>query len=168
MKASRAFLAMGLFAPAALAWADAVPRDNVIVLGVRDVQVPENLPGQCNVTGAVREVWDGADYRIGQPVSIEVPCMVRKPVLEKGPAVQGQPSLPSARPPPAPSAILPLDTVVLKQSATAVVHLDNAGKLIWTPTERAYNRVGPVAGYVVLSGATVPLASSDQLRPARL
>lgn len=159
MKASTAFLALGLLAPAALAWAQSSARDNVVVLRVTDVRVPETLPGRCRVTGAVREVWDGAAFRIGQPLSIAVPCMVRQPVLEQGPAERGRPAHPGGPPPIAPPPPRPLDTVVLKQAARAVVHLDGAGQLIWTPTATAYDRIGRIAGYVVLDGATVPLAA---------
>jgi len=166
MRPSRAFLVLAVssLTLSSAALADPAPRDNVVVFHVTAVELPTSLPGQCHVTGAVREVWDGSAFGIGQPLSLDIPCAVGRPMLDQRPATRDKPVI-GERPAPVSPAIRFVDTVVLKRSQTAVVHLDDYGKLIWTPTAQAYNRVGPVAGYVVLSESALPLAGPSVKNP---
>jgi len=129
--------------------------DNVIAIQPTQVDVPAKLPGDCRVDGRVREVWAGQAFHVGQTVSISVPCSDGKPRLEfkdpKRSFRQGEPLPP-----------IPVDPVVLRRRPIGVAHLDDAGRLIWTPTVRAYGMWGRIAGYKV-GGAGILL---DQGHPA--
>ena len=155
-----AFLVAGLFAPAAFALAATPsPGDNVIVLKVSDVQIPPSLQGQCHVAGLVREVWLGAAYKVGQSINLDVPCAVHKPVLEQGPAIKSPPSIQGGAGPVAQPPTGSVDTVVLQQSVTAVVHLNDDGAINWAPTSRPYFRGATVSGYLALSEGALPLGA---------
>jgi len=129
--------------------------DNVIAIQPSHVDVPAKLPGDCRLDGRVKEVWAGQAFRVGQTVSISVPCSDGKPRLEfkdpKRSFRRGEPLPP-----------IPVDPVVLRRRPIGVAHLDDTGHLIWTPTARAYGMWGRIAGYKA-GGAGILL---DQGRPA--
>jgi hypothetical protein len=140
MKLSSALSALSLFLPLAPAYA-APAGDNVVVIRLDEVRHPARLPGACAVRAHVREVWHGSAYRVGQAISIAVPCGRNEPVLDERPA----------RPTYGP---MTQDIRVLRRSATAAVHLDDAGALIWAPSRPHRNLY--VVGYHPLTATMLP------------
>ncbi len=134
-----AFLALPLLFTASLALADNA-NENVVLVTVAKVSVPGKLPGMCQINGTVGEVWQGKAFRKGQAISLPVPCGSHPQPL---------------RPPGADAQLA--DPQVLAKSKQGVVHLDDAGGLIWQETARAYGGVGRVSGYRVFDGALLPL-----------
>lgn len=137
-----------------LAASAAAAGENVVLIQPSQVSVPAALPGDCRIDGLVREVWAGSAFHVGQAVSITAPCSDGKAKLERKPAKPHRAGDPM---PP-----IPLDPVVLRRRPLGAAHLDDAGRLIWTPTRRAYGNWGRIAGYKT-GGAAVPL---QQHRPA--
>jgi len=140
MAARYALLALVLFFPAATTQA-AEAGDNAVIIGVTKVSLPDSLPGLCQVNGVISDVLEGNAFRNGQPISLQVPCGTYanpRPLL---PAVEGHsPRL--------------LDPNVLRGVKLGGAHLDDAGKLIWAPTQ-PYGHWGAVWGFRVFEG--VPL-----------
>jgi hypothetical protein len=117
--------------------------DNVLLLSVTGVRAPDTLPGECVVSGDVREVWDGTHYHVGQTITLAVPCGHVRPSIDDRPATRLIP--PALR-----------DLTVLKHSREAAVHIDDAGRLIWAASEPPHARLF-VFGYMPLSGVIPPL-----------
>jgi hypothetical protein len=134
---------LGLASSAAFATPPA--GDNVLVIRPLQVGVPARLPGACRVVARVQEVLDGGFYRAGDPVTLEVPCLDGKPRLEY---------LDPRRPGSGPRRV-GVDPVVLRKLPKSVVHLDDAARLIWTPTQKSYPRLGRISGYRVIDGVGV-------------
>jgi hypothetical protein len=139
MKLLSALSALSLLLPAASA--GAAPVGNVVVIQLDEVRQPASLPGACAVKAHVREVWSGTAYRLGQAVSIAVPCGRNPPVFDPRPA------RPSHGP-------MTQDIAVLRPLARAAVHLDDAGALIWAPSRPHRNLY--VVGYHPLTAAALP------------
>ena len=124
--------------------AAAAPEDgNILVVAQTEVRVPQNLPGDCAVTAIVREVVGGSAFREGQTISIHVPCSGPSPVLKLLPA---------------PVSPLPrgLDPAALRSSTLGSVHIDDDGRLNWSPSRNNYSQLGRVSGYRVLDRAKRP------------
>jgi hypothetical protein len=140
MKLLSALSALTVLLPLASASA-AGGGENVVVIRLDAVRQPPSLPGACAVKAHVREVWSGTAYRVGQAVSIAVPCRRNQPLFDPRPA----------RPSHGPMA---QDIAVLRPSARAAVHLDDAGALIWAPSRPHRNLY--VVGYHPLTGRILP------------
>jgi hypothetical protein len=139
MKLLSALSALSLFLPAAAGAAPAA--GNVVVIRLDEVRQPASLPGACAVRAHVREVWSGSAYRIGQAISIAVPCGRNEPVLDSRPARPAQ-------------GPMTQDIRVLRRAATAAVHLDGSGALIWAPSRPHRNMY--VVGYRPLTATVLP------------
>jgi hypothetical protein len=133
-----ALLALALIFPAAATEA-ADAGDNAVVIGVTKVTLPDNLPGLCQVGGVIGDVLDGKAFHQGQQISLQVPCgsyANPRPLL---PAVQAHgPQL--------------LDPNLLQGVRLGSAHLDDAGHLLWAPTQ-PYGHWGAVSGFRVLEAA---------------
>jgi hypothetical protein len=115
-----------------------------------EVVVPNNLPADCRVEGRVREVWAGSAYRVGQSITLAVPCSDGKARMEfADPSHQYSESEPQ-RP-------AKLNPVVLRKRPSLAAHLDDSGNLIWKPTRRAFGTLGRVVGCRVLDGVSLAL-----------
>src|SRR5665213_1333044 len=120
-----------LFASTLLLCAVAAPAlaggtgDNVVTVAVKNVSLPNGLPGLCRISGVVGDVWGGRYFRKGQPISVKVPC-------GNGNHRYLVPLLPAV---PSNGARL-TDPEVLMKSRLGVAHLDDAGDLIWQATQR--------------------------------
>jgi hypothetical protein len=143
--------AVALAAPAAAQAAPPVApsRPNLIEIAVSRVDVPEHLPGTCRVAGTVAHVVRGASYRVGQDLTLDVPCGAQ-PVLDARPAE------PRTGP-------HPVDAQVLKTSRKGAALLDDAGHLIWSlPRDYVgpplYFRNEQILGYRILDAAVLPAA----------
>jgi hypothetical protein len=130
----------------ALAAAPIVLRDNVVVIELSDVALPERLPGDCSVEAQVREVWSGTAFHLGQRISLSVPCGHQAPIVDPRPA---RPRAPGEQ---------RLDVSVLHRSALAAVHVDDRGGLIWAPS-RPHDEQS-VVGYQPLSATKLQLRRS--------
>ena len=117
---------------------------NVLMIGVTSVTVPDKLPARCQVNGVVRAVVYGSAYRLGQAISLHVPCMKARPVLDR------EPARPSTTPP-------PIDADALRLGRTACVRVDNAGALIWRYSSKAEPLCGQVSGYKIGRARAWPL-----------
>jgi hypothetical protein len=143
MKPSRLAFAIALLSPLAPALA-APTQGNVVVIAPREVIVPPALPGDCTVRGSVRQVLEGAAFHVGQAVEISVPCSDGRPSIDRRPATRD-------------AAPRPVDPTALRRSKLGLAHLTDRGRLIWTPTRKAYGTYGVASGYRVLDGVAQPL-----------
>jgi hypothetical protein len=118
--------------------------DNVVVIDVAKVSVPKGLPGQCRVSGLVEQVRNGSAFHNGQSLTVAVPCgsQVHR---EDGPAISD-------------SSPIFQDVEVLKGSKTGFVHLNDAGELIWQPSQQSYGTMGHAVGYRVLDGVKLQIS----------
>ena len=140
-----ALFALPLLFSAGFALADSAG-ENVVVIAVAKVSVPGTLPGLCQVNGTVDEVLDGKAFRKGQAISLPVPCGPHpRPLRPLDPAVK-----------PTGEAQL-IDPQVLAKSKQGIVHLTDAGALIWRATSKSYGTFGGVSGYRVFDGVMLPL-----------
>jgi hypothetical protein len=129
---------------AALAAPAIASGDNVVMLSVAHVGVPQKLPGLCLLDGAVRHVWQGHAFHEGQSLSLKIPCGN----YDFGPL------------PPAMSlhGFRLTDPAVLRKSTLGAAHLDDAGNLMWQPARGDGARV--IWGYRVLDGVSLRLGHS--------
>jgi hypothetical protein len=104
--------------------------------------------------GTITQVVAGSHFHAGQAIAIKVACGHRTPILDDRPAR------------PAPEREWQsgsIDANVVAQSKKAVVRLDDTGAVIWQPPpafpDDRFAQVGRVAGYTVLDGVKLPLAS---------
>ena len=137
------FLASALVLSAALPASAA--GDNVLLIDVSKVDVPRSLPGRCQVSGIVNQVWQGKTFRAGEAVTITVPCSA----ADSGrltPAV----AVPGLGP-----HFIAAD--VLRRSKQGLAHIDDAGTLIWKLSDRSYGPWGTAFGYRVLDGVSLPV-----------
>ena len=141
-----ALLTLVLLFPAAATQA-AEPGDNAVIIGVTNVTLPDNLPGLCQVHGVIGDVLDGKAFHQGQPISLQVPCgsyANPRPLL---PAVQAHgPQL--------------LDPKLLQGVRLGSAHLDDAGHLLWAPTQ-PYGHWGTMWGFRVLEAAPLNQSRSS-------
>src|SRR5450755_1911222 len=114
--------------------------DNVILLDVLRVTLPDNLPGFCQVGGNIGRVWQGQTFQTGQSVSLRVPCGAHSKPMPLAPAIQDHPAQ-------------LIDPRVLLASKVGLAHVDDAGDLIWEPTKKSYGQFGIAWGYRVMDGA---------------
>jgi hypothetical protein len=119
--------------------------DNVVLIAVSKVAVPEKLPGQCDVSGTVMQVWQGTAFHRSQTISLKVPCRGDDPTFI--PAVA---SLNSGR------NIYFQSAEILKESHLGLARLDDSGALNWGGTTRVFGPWGTAHGYRILDGATLP------------
>jgi hypothetical protein len=146
--ARSAATALAFVAGPAAAASAAGAGDNVLVVAPISVTAPSKLPGPCRVQARVLQTWAGAAFQVGQSIAIEVPCNDRAPVFD---------SRPLWRTPPAGEPLaLGLDPVVLRRSVRGYVHLDDAGRLIWVPSNRGYGSYGVAVGYRVVDAVKLP------------
>jgi hypothetical protein len=124
--------------------------DKGVVVTVKGVTTPDRLPGDCVARGLVAQVISGSQFRVGQPIAIKVACGRRDPVLDGAPERAG-------------AATASVDAGILAQAKQAVVHLDDTGAVIWSPSPRLGDRsaLGPVAGFRVLDGVKLPLSRNQ-------
>jgi hypothetical protein len=114
---------------------------NVVEFRVLSVAVPSKLPNYCAVTALVGKVWQGTDYRPGQPLLLNVPCaeygLIPANVRHDG--------------------FIPVNAKSLEQSQRGIARLDDKGALIWNHEGlRPYGPWGAVAGYRVLDARMLP------------
>jgi hypothetical protein len=114
--------------------------ENVVLISVAKVEVPGALPGLCQVSGTVSDVWSGKAFHKGQAIVLPIPCGGDIRLVN----------------PVTPVAVL-ADPKVLKASKTGVAHLSDAGALVWKETARGYHGMGPVSGYRIHDGVLQPL-----------
>jgi hypothetical protein len=133
-----ALLASILFFPAAATQATEAG-DNAVIVTVTNVSLPDTLPGLCQVNGIVGDVLEGKTFRKGQSLSLQVPC---------GSYASPRPLLPAVK---AHGPQL-IDPTVLQGIRLGAAHLDDAGWLLWEPTQ-PYGHWGAVWGFRVLEGA---------------
>jgi hypothetical protein len=132
------FLAIALAATPAFAGGD-----NVVMVAVAHVAVPQKLPGLCRVEGTITHVWEGRAFQEGQTLILNVPCGDEAAgPLPPATAIQG-PRL--------------TDPVVLKASTLGAAHIDDDGNLLWQPVG-ADREV--IWGYRVLSPVRLRLGRS--------
>jgi hypothetical protein len=119
--------------------------DNVVLIAVSKVAVPRKLPGQCDLTSTVTQVWQGTAFHVSQTISLKVPCRGDAPnfipavaTLNSGPNIYFQ----SAK--------------ILKESHLGLARLDDSGALIWGGTARVFGPWGTAYGYRVMDGAALP------------
>jgi hypothetical protein len=132
-------LVLGVSSPAMAAG------DNVVTIAVNKVVVPKSLPGACEVSGSVQQVFRGKAFHPGQAIAIKVPCDSGAPRLVPAVAVIS-----------GPDNVMVTAAPILKQSRQGLARLDDSGALIWQvgPTIGHY---GPAWGYRVVDGLTLPV-----------
>ena len=123
--------------------------DNVVVIDVAKVSLPKNLPGQCRVHGVVEQVRNGTAFYRGQIISVAVPCGAQV-LRDDGPAISSN------------SPIFQ-DVEVLKKSKSGFVHLNDAGELIWQPSQQSYGTMGHAVGYRVLDGVSLLISPASPI-----
>lgn len=121
--------------------------DNVIIISVTQVHLPESYPGACEMDGVIRDILDGKSFERGQRITVRVPCGIRSAPMLLPPAVSIH----------GPEMIAP---DVLQRSKLGVAHITGAGKLIWEPTEKSFGTLGAVAGYRVIPGVSLPISGA--------
>jgi len=146
MRRALSGLAVAIFWSASLANAAPATDENVVVVQAIEVSVPHQLPANCRVAARVLEVRSGTAYRVGQLVSLDVPCSDARPRVE-----YADPQASALRMPSAISA----DPEVLRKHPRAAVHLEASGHLIWKPTRSDYRGLGRVAGFRILEGVNL-------------
>ncbi len=118
--------------------------DNVVVITVDKVTVPQRLPGNCEVQGTIGEVWEGKKFHSGEAISLKVPCRGNDASLIPAVATDA----------PAGPRFIAAD--ILRQSHHGFARLDDAGNLIWDYSKRTYGPWGLAGGYRVMDGIVVP------------
>jgi hypothetical protein len=118
--------------------------DNAVLLSVTGVTVPGKLPGDCQVQGAVQQVFWGKAFHTGQAVTVKVPC--NDGTARLTPAVAVISGTENAHVIAAP---------ILKMSRQGLARLDDAGALIWQAGPYA-GHFGPAWGYRVIDGLGMP------------
>ncbi len=134
-------LAVVTLAAPALTQSATASGDNVVMLSVVHVNVPQKLPGLCLLDGTVRHVWQGNAFHEGQGLILKVPCGnydVR--LLPPDTSLHG---------------FRLTDPTVLAKSRLGAAHLDDAGNLMWQPERGDGGRV--IWGYRVLDGVGLRL-----------
>jgi hypothetical protein len=128
--------------------------DNVVLIAVGKVALPTKLPGLCNLSGTISQVWQGSTFDPGEKISLKVPCSGGESRLIPAMAVLGGPD--SAQ-------FVAVD--VLQKSKLGFARIDDSGALIWqNSSKRSYGPWGSAWGYRVLDGAAVP-AAPDRADP---
>ena len=117
--------------------------DNVVLVAVNKVGLPQSLPGLCRLNASVTQVWEGKAFRAGQAVVIHVPCSAGNSFRTPANLVHGQ------------SAQL-ISVDVLLKSRQGLARIDDAGNLLWQSSGRTYGPWGVADGYRVLDGALLP------------
>jgi hypothetical protein len=118
--------------------------DNVVVIAVGKVDVPARLPGVCDVTGKISQVWDGKGFHVGDAISLKVPCRGNDASLIPAVATKG----------PAGPRFIAAD--ILRNSHQGFARLDDTGAVIWDYSNRPYGAWGLAGGYRVMDGMVVP------------
>lgn len=139
-------LASSLLFSACLAASAAGSGDNVVLLNVEKVAVPDKFPGLCDVTGTITNIFQGAAFHHGQAIAVKVPCSSGAPTLTPAVAViTGGINVYFV---PAP---------ILKNSHLGLARLDDQGKLIWSaPSGNIHTPWGAPYGYRVVDGTAMP------------
>ena len=119
--------------------------DNVVLISVEKVTVPEKLPGACAVSGTVAQVLQGDTFHAGKAISIQVACDSGAPRLVPAVAVIS-----------GPDNVQYIAAPILKQSKRGLARLDDSGALIWQPSGRSFGRYGPAFGYRLVDGLEMP------------
>jgi hypothetical protein len=119
--------------------------DNVVVIAVGKVTVPEKLPGDCQVSGTVQQVFQGNAFHSGQTITVKVPCDSGAPRLMPAVAVTS-----------GPDNVHVIAAPILRQSKQGFARLDDSGALIWQPFSRSFGRYGPAWGYRAADGLEMP------------
>ena len=119
--------------------------DNVVLITVEKVTVPEKLPGACAVSGIVAQVLQGNIFHAGKAISIQVPCDSGAPRLVPAVAVIS-----------GPDNVHYIAAPILQQSKQGFARLDDSGALIWQPSGRNFGRYGTAWGYRVVDGLEMP------------
>jgi len=119
--------------------------DNAVLMSVGKVTIPEKLPGDCEVSGTVQQVFQGKAFHSGRPITIEVPCNNGEPQFIPAVAVIS-----------GPDNVHVIAAPILKQSKQGFARLDDSGALIWQPSSRSFGRYGPAWGYRVVDGLEMP------------
>ena len=120
---------------------------NLVVLNVAKVTVPNHLPGPCRVEGVVSEVIEGGAYRVGQPIWIDVPCTHHSALdFRPAPSVR-MPRAGETNPPSAAVEFYGLDPALLRGSKIGAARLTDDGRLIWGATR---GELGGITGYRML------------------
>jgi len=125
--------------------------DNVVLVAASKVDLPFKLPGLCRLNGTVSQVWEGKTFHPGQALVLNAPCSAGNSYMTPANAVRGQ-------------GVHLIAVDVLLKSKQGLARIDDAGNLIWQPSERFYGPWGVAFGYRVLDGALVP-AVPDRLHP---
>ena len=118
--------------------------DNVVMLSVVHVRVPQKLPGLCLLDTTVRHVWQGNAFHEGQSLALKVPC--------------GNYDFRLLPPDTSLHGFRLTDPTVLAKSRLGAAHLDDAGNLMWQPERGNGARV--IWGYRVLDGVGLHLGNS--------
>jgi hypothetical protein len=142
----RALIASIILVAGTGAFAAAGTGDNVVTIDVTKVLLPAKMPGLCNVSGTIAEVWTGKAFHAGQPLALKVPCSNGASVLTPANAVAED------------SHYSVISADVLLKSKKGVARLDDSGALIWKVTGQSFGTMGAVWGYRVLDGAALPAA----------
>ena len=88
-----------------------------VVVSVRRVIAPENMPGQCFVQAQIDQVVHGQSYRAGQPVYISLAC--RRGGVSPASAELNRIAGPE-----------PKTIQVLKETKRALAHLDAGARVV--------------------------------------
>ena len=121
----------------------AAASDNVVLVNVNKVDLPSSLPGLCRLNGTVSQVWEGKAFHSGQALVLSVPCSAGNSFRTPVNLIQGQ-------------GVHLFAVDVLRKSKQGLARIDDAGKLIWQPSNHSYGPWGVADGYRVLDGALVP------------
>ncbi len=119
--------------------------DNVVLISVEKVTVPEKLPGACAVSGTIAQVLQGNTFHAGKAISIQVPCDSGAPRLVPAVAVIS-----------GPDNVQYIAAPILQQSKQGFARLDDSGALIWQPSGHSFGRFGTAWGYRVVDGVEMP------------
>ena len=115
--------------------------DNVVMLSVAHVSVPQKLPGLCLLDGTINHVWQGSAFHEGQALTLKIPC--------------GNYDFRFLPPATSLHGMRLTDPWVLSKSRLGAAHLDDAGNLMWQPERGDGGRV--IWGYRVLDGVGLRL-----------
>src|SRR3984957_15146878 len=117
--------------------------DNVVLVNVNKVDLPASLPGLCGLNGTGSQVWEGKAFHSGQALVLSVPCSAGNSFRTPVNLVQGQ-------------GVHLFAVDVLRKSKQGLARIDDAGKLIWQPSNHSYGPWGVADADRVLGGGPVP------------